>query len=83
MTAVTAQNPTLDFTISIPKVDLKRFKGLVRAMGWSFEKVEKANNNEPSPELLDAIEKSRNEIKEGNCIVCNTPEELDAYLESL
>lgn len=83
MTAITAQNPTLDFTISIPKVDLKRFKGLVKAMGWSFSKVESYDNNELSPELLEAIEKSRKEIKEGDCVVCNTPEELDAYLESL
>ena len=34
-------NPEMmDFTISIPKVDLKRFKGLAKAMGWVFEKKE-------------------------------------------
>ncbi len=27
-------------TISIPKVDLKQFKGLAKAMGWVFEKKE-------------------------------------------
>lgn len=41
MTPVAAQNPVLDFAVSIPKVGLKRLKGLVKAMGWSFEKIEK------------------------------------------
>ena len=37
---MTANPEMMDFTISIPKVDLKRFKGLAKAMGWVFEKKE-------------------------------------------
>ena len=30
------------FTVSVPRVDLKRFKGIVKAMGWSFTPEPKA-----------------------------------------
>ena len=47
---MTAQPEMLDFTISIPKVDLKRFKGLAKAMGWDFAK------KEPNTQVADAEE---------------------------
>ena len=34
--AVTSQVET--FSIQIPKVDVKRFKGLMKVMGWTFSK---------------------------------------------
>ena len=40
MATMTANPEMMDFTIRIPKVDLKRFKGLAKAMGWVFEKKE-------------------------------------------
>lgn len=31
-------NPQMEtFTISVPKADLKRFKGIAKLMGWAFE----------------------------------------------
>ena len=29
------------FTISVPKIDTKRFKGIAKAMGWLIEPVQK------------------------------------------
>ena len=49
---------TMPFTINIPKVDLKRFKGLAKAMGWTFEKVETSQldyENHPSKELMQSL----------------------------
>lgn len=40
MSAIAIQPQTESFTIEIPKIDLKRFKGLVKAMGWTFRKTE-------------------------------------------
>ncbi len=36
-----------------------------------------------TPELQMKIELARQELREGKCITCSTPEELDAYLNSL
>lgn len=51
------------FYVSIPKVDMKRFRGIIRAMGW---KIEEKN----------AIETSLDEVKKGNVIKYNTLEDL-------
>ena len=34
--------PQDTFSISIPRVDLKRFKGIVKAMGWSITSAPKS-----------------------------------------
>lgn len=35
-----ASIPTTDFTITVPNIDLKRLKGIAKAMGWMLEKKE-------------------------------------------
>lgn len=32
--------PSTNFTVTVPNIDLKRFKGILKAMGWAFEKEE-------------------------------------------
>lgn len=32
--------PSTNFTVTVPNIDLKRFKGILKAMGWAFEKKE-------------------------------------------
>lgn len=32
--------PSTNFTVTVPNIDLKRFKGILKAMGWTFEKEE-------------------------------------------
>ena len=58
MATSTIQQQTMPFTINIPKVDIKRFKGLAKAMGWTYEKVETKHEdyeNHPSEELLQSV----------------------------
>lgn len=62
MNTATIQQQTTPFTINIPKVDLKRFKGLAKAMGWTYEKVEPKHEdyeNNPSEELLQSVRDAR------------------------
>lgn len=48
----------LHFTVSIPKVDLKRFKGLIKAMGWTFEQeMDETEYIMSQPKIMDAISK--------------------------
>lgn len=41
------------------------------------------NGREASLELLDHLDKARQEIREGNCTVLNGKEEINAFFESL
>ena len=69
MATMTAQPETMDFTISIPKVDLKRFKGLAKAMGWVFEKTEVIDETEyvkSNAKIMDAIREGEEAIASGN-----------------
>ena len=36
-----------------------------------------------TPELQNRIDEARKSYREGRCVTCRTPEELDAYLDSL
>ncbi|MBQ0023505.1 MAG: hypothetical protein KBT29_09745 [Prevotellaceae bacterium] len=81
--AVAAQPQMLDITISIPKVDFKRLKGLIKVMGWEFRKAEEPARAELPEDLIARIDQARKEIREGKCVVCNTPDEIDAYFASL
>lgn len=40
MATTVAQSQIQSWTINIPKVDLKRLKGIAKAMGWTLEKPE-------------------------------------------
>lgn len=55
------------FTVSIPKVDLKRFKGLIKAMGWTFEQeMDETEYIMSQPKIMDAISKGDEAIASGN-----------------
>ena len=41
------------------------------------------NGRDVSSELLDRLDKARQEIREGNCTVLNNKEEINAFFESL
>ena len=46
------------FAISIPKIDIKRFKGIIKAMGWTFEKIETMDETEyvmSNPKIMESI----------------------------
>lgn len=69
MATMTANPEMMDFTISIPKVDLKRFKGLAKAMGWVFEKKEEIDETEyvmSNPKIMDSIREGEKAIAAGN-----------------
>lgn len=38
---------------------------------------------EASPELLDRLEKARQEVREGNCVTLQTKDDINAYFDSL
>ena len=68
MATMTAQSETMNFTISIPKVDLKRFKGLAKAMGWVFEKNEEIDETEyvkSNAKIMSAIREGEEAIAAG------------------
>lgn len=46
--ATTTANQMESFTISIPSIDLKRLKGIAKAMGWRITKQEKTKENDSS-----------------------------------
>lgn len=74
MAAATTPQAMESFTINIPKVDIKRFKGLVKAMGWTFRKVEYYE----SPEFYADIEKAEQDIANGEGKQVNNIDELNA-----
>ena len=60
----------LDFILSMPSII--KPESAVQEEGW-----------EASPELLERLEKSRQEIREGKGVRCKSRKELEAFLESL
>lgn len=63
----TAKVPMQHFTVSIPKEDLKRFKGLIKAMGWTFEQeMDETEYIMSQPKIMDAISKGDKAIASGN-----------------
>ena len=67
---------TLPFTINIPKVDLKRFKGLAKAMGWTYEKVEL--DYYESDRFYKDLDEAEQEIASGKGKVISNMDELNA-----
>lgn len=71
----TAVQKMTDFTIRIPQMDIKRFKGLAKAMGWAYEKNK---NYYESDQFYQDIDQAEAAIEKGEGQkVCNL-EELDA-----
>ena len=68
MKTLTEQPKVTPFTINIPKADLKRFKGLARAMGWSFEECHDVDETEyikSNPKIMESIREGERAIAEG------------------
>lgn len=75
MAIATIQQETI-FTINIPKMDVKRFKGLAKAMGWTFEKVE--DNYYESEQFYKDIDEAERAIANGEGKTVSNIEELNA-----
>ena len=69
MKTLTAQPQTTPFTINIPKVDLKRFKALAKAMGWTFEECIEVDETEyimSNSKIMEGIREGERAIAIGN-----------------
>lgn len=75
MATATIQQETI-FTINIPKMDVKRFKGLAKAMGWTFEKVE--DNYYESEQFYKDIDEAERAIANGEGKTVSNIDELNA-----
>lgn len=67
MATVNAQ-PYIPFTINIPKVDVKRFKGLAKIMGWDYEESVEMDETEyikSNPKIMNAIREGERAIADG------------------
>lgn len=57
------------FTINVPKIDIKRFKGLAKAMGWTYEENIEVDETEyimSNPKIMESIREGERAIAEGN-----------------
>lgn len=75
----TIQPQMTNFTVRIPKVDIKRFKGLVKAMGWSFEQAE--DEYYESAQFYEDLDNAEKAIANGEGKVVNSIEELNAMFQ--
>lgn len=75
MATASIQQETI-FTINIPKMDVKRFKGLAKAMGWTFEKVE--DNYYESEQFYKDIDEAERAIANGEGKTVSNIDELNA-----
>ena len=67
------------YTLQIPSADKSFFMALVKKMGWTAKRQKQSNTSE----LLTRLDAVRKEIKDGQCVVCNSQEELDSFFDSL
>ena len=51
------------FSISVPRVDLKRFKGIVKAMGWTITPAPKTK--EPDITQTAGFKEAMDDVKHG------------------
>lgn len=57
------------YTITIPDIDFRRFKGLARLMGWTFEKeidIDETAYVLSNPKIMDSIREGEAAIAAGN-----------------
>ena len=73
------------FSVQVPRVDLKRFRGIVKAMGWGIvsEPAVANSRQEITPAMRRQINKARKEYAEGKTITCRTPQEMQQFFDSL
>lgn len=72
MATAALQSQVKPFTINIPRMDIKRFKGLAKAMGWSYEETIEIDETEyvkANPKLMEGIREGERAIAEGNVTV--------------
>ena len=74
-TAIQTNMETL--AIHFPKVDLKRLKGIAKAMGWTIEKIDYYD----SPQFYAEIDKSERAIANGEGLVVSNAQELEALFQ--
>ncbi|MDO4819356.1 MAG: hypothetical protein Q3994_03145 [Prevotella sp.] len=69
MKTISTQSQMTPFTINIPRVDIKRFRGLAKAMGWTFEECIEVDETEyimSNPKIMEGIREGERAIAEGN-----------------
>lgn len=76
MATMTIDQQVTPFTINIPKVDIKRFKGLAKAMGWTFEEVEP--DYYESAQFYKDIDNAEEAIAKGEGKTVSSIDELNA-----
>ncbi len=57
------------YTINVPNTDFKRFKGLAKVMGWTFEKNIEVDETEyvmSNPKIMESIREGEKAIASGN-----------------
>ena len=74
----TSVKKTVDFTVTIPQIDLKRFKGLIKAMGWSCKKKEPEYYE--SEQFYRDVDKAEADIAAGKSVSVSNADELDKLL---
>ena len=72
-------------TIQVPNREVGFFKKMISKMGWSYteEPQEKKNDAIMNSSLMEQIRIARQEFAKRETIVCNTPEEMQSYFNSL
>lgn len=76
MATMTIDQQITPFTINIPKVDIKRFKGLAKAMGWTFKEAEP--DYYESAQFYKDIDKAEEAIAKGEGKTVSSIDELNA-----
>ena len=69
MKTISTQSQMTPFTINIPRVDIKRFRGLAKAMGWTFEECIEVDETEyimSNQKIMEGIREGERAIAEGN-----------------
>lgn len=74
MTQTTNKMKMETLTISFPKEDLKRLKGIAKAMGWTLDTPKTMDETEyvnSNPKIMDAIREGEEAIAKGNITTTN------------
>ncbi len=85
---------TVNMTFEVPEskhIDIEALKKqvsnyvgyLISVPGIVWQEEKEEEGWEASPELLERLEKARQEIREGNCTTLRSKEEINAFFESL
>jgi len=73
-------------TLQVPTAQIGWFEQMVRTMGWTFTRMDVAEEEarqEITPALRRRINAARKESKRGETIRCNSKAEMEQYFASL